>query len=235
MVDPARAETQALPFAPGVVLANRYELQAFVGEGGMGTVFRALDRELDEIVALKVLHREGAGDAAALTRFRREVKLARRVTHRNVARTFDLAIHEGTRFLTMELVGGSPLGRHADRAKMGVGEILRIAAEIGHGLAAAHAAGVVHRDLKPDNVLVDQERVVLTDFGIARVADGGVEVMKTGAIVGSPRTWRPSSSRTARSTVAPTSTRSASSSSSSSRGSCRSREKLRSRWRRRAS
>ncbi len=191
MVDPASAATQALPFSLGSVLADRYELQLLLGEGGMGTVFRALDRELDERVALKVLHPEIARDRAALTRFRREVKLARRVTHRNVARTFDLGSHEGTRFLTMELVEGDSLGRVTAR-QPGIGEILRLAAEVGRGLAAAHAVGVVHRDLKPENVLVTEDRVVLTDFGIARIADdGGVEVMRTGTVVGTPAYMAP--------------------------------------------
>ncbi len=191
MSDPASAPTQALPYSVGTVLADRYELEAMLGEGGMGTVFRALDRELDDRVALKILHTEVAADKASLTRFRREVKLARRVTHRNVARTFDLGVHGVVRFLTMELVGGRSLGRCASEGPISLVETLRVASEISHGLTAAHAAGVVHRDLKPDNVLVTDDRVVLTDFGIARVADGGIEVMRTGAVVGTPAYMAP--------------------------------------------
>ncbi|CAN5522765.1 hypothetical protein BH09MYX1_BH09MYX1_15370 [soil metagenome] len=190
MNDPASAPTVALLHV-GSVLADRYELQAMLGEGGMGAVFRGHDRELDELVAVKILHTEFAKDVASLTRFRREVKLARRVTHKNVARTFDLGVHDDVRFLTMELVAGPSLGRRAAEAPLQLAEILRVVAEIGHGLAAAHAAGVVHRDLKPDNVLVTEDRVVLTDFGIARVADGGIEVMRTGSVIGTPAYMAP--------------------------------------------
>ncbi len=194
----ALAATQALPLALGRVLADRYELRAMLGEGGMGAVFRAYDRELDEEIALKVLHLEAANDAAALTRFRREVKLARRVTHRNVARTFDLGAQAGeggapVRFLTMELIAGESLGALERRARVPLPEVLRIAGEIARGLSAAHVVGVVHRDLKPDNVMLCDERVVLTDFGIARFADGGAgpELMRTGMIVGTPAYMAP--------------------------------------------
>jgi hypothetical protein len=195
MPDVALAATQTIPFSIGTVLADRYELRGLLGEGGMGTVFRAYDRELDEEVALKILHLEAANDHATLTRFRREVKLARRVTHRNVARTFDLGIHRGdggsARFLTMELIEGKSLGVHAARGAMHLPEALRISAEIARGLAVAHVVGVVHRDLKPDNVMVSDERVVITDFGIARVADGGADVMRTGMVVGTPAYMAP--------------------------------------------
>ena len=166
--DPALAATATLgPFAIGAVLEDRYEIIAPLGEGGMGAVYRAHDRELDEALALKVLRPELSANADALTRFRREVKLARRVTHTNVARTYDLGIHEGTRFLTMELIAGESLGAAAAR-RISLAEALRISYEACLGLRAAHAVGVVHRDLKPDNIMLDGVRVVLTDFGIAR-------------------------------------------------------------------
>jgi serine/threonine-protein kinase len=191
MPDVALAMTQAMPFSIGSILAGRYELKSLLGEGGMGAVFRAYDRELDEDVALKILHVSVAGDTAALTRFRREVKLARRVTHRNVARTFDLGTHEGLRFLTMELIAGESVSQAARRARLALPEVLRIGAEIARGLASAHVVGVVHRDLKPDNVMLAEDRVVLTDFGIARVADGSAEVLRTGMIVGTPAYMAP--------------------------------------------
>jgi eukaryotic-like serine/threonine-protein kinase len=192
MADAALARTQAITLSIGSVIADRYELRALLGEGGMGAVFRAYDRELDEDVALKVLHSEVAGDVAALTRFRREVKLARRVTHKNVARTFDLGAHDGVRFLTMELILGEALSARARREKIALPEILRVAAEIARGLAEAHVVGVVHRDLKPDNVMLGDDRVVLTDFGIARVADDrGAADMRTGMIVGTPAYMAP--------------------------------------------
>lgn len=203
--DLASAATVLLParLRPGAVFADRYEVLAPLGEGGMGAVFRVLDRELREEIALKVLHAELEGTPGALERFRREVKLARRVTHPNVARTFDLGSHAGVRYLTMELVHGEPLSRRwgsGRRAPMS--EALRVAAEIARGLAAAHAVGVVHRDLKPDNVLLSRvkpsdpvERVVLTDFGIARAAHdalGAVDhATRTAALIGTPAYMAP--------------------------------------------
>lgn len=169
--------------AIGGVIADRYELRGILGEGGMGTVYLALDRELDEEIALKILRPEMAATPDALVRFRREVKLARRVTHPNVARTYDLGEHEGVRFLTMERIDGHSL---RDAKDLSLPEILRVAWEITQGLAAAHAVGVVHRDLKPDNIMLTGERVVLTDFGIARSEDPGGSLRTSGSVVGTP-------------------------------------------------
>lgn len=172
-----------------VVLAERYELSGVLGVGGMGTVYRARDRELDEMVALKVLRRELVAQPGMVERFRREVKLARRVTHRNVARVFDIGEHQGEKFITMELVEGESLGaRLARESRLPIGEVVALALAIVEGLGAAHTASVVHRDLKPDNVLVDHDgRVVLTDFGIARaVAFAGQASRTLGFVVGTP-------------------------------------------------
>src|SRR6267154_6506507 len=151
---------------PDELIAGRYRIVRWLGGGGMGRVYEAVDTELDERIALKVL-RSGLSDDA-IERFRREVKLTRRIQHRNVARMFDIGEHAGERFLTMELVDGEALkvGKHA----MPWAQLRPIAEQLCAGLAAAHAAGVVHRDLKPDNVLIERgsERAVITDFGIAR-------------------------------------------------------------------
>ena len=175
------------------VVAGRYEILGFVGSGGMGTVYRARDRELDEIVALKIMRGELSYDPQALARFRREVKLARRVTHRNVARTFDIGEHAGMVFLTMELVGGESLAQRLARKKrLPVERALEIALEIARGLSAAHAAGVVHRDLKPDNVLLSPEgRVVVTDFGIAFAEDALARESGFRRLVGTPAYMAP--------------------------------------------
>ncbi|MCB9596081.1 MAG: protein kinase [Sandaracinaceae bacterium] len=168
--DSGVASVDATMDAAGTVLAGRYELLGLLGVGGMGAVYRAHDAELDDEVALKMLRPAWIESSGALARFRREVKIARRVTHRNVARTFDIGQDGASRFLTMELIDGPSLARRLeDEGALPVDEALRIAREICDGLDAAHAAGVVHRDLKPDNVLLAEDRVVVTDFGIARV------------------------------------------------------------------
>src|SRR5437868_6511635 len=148
------ARTEAAPLtverstetAPALV-GNRYEILGMLGSGGMGTVYRARDRELDEVVALKVLKAELAATSGMLERFRREVKLARRVTHKNVARTFDIGEHEGERFLTMEYVEGQPLSTAAP-GRIGPARAVAICRELCAGLVASHDARVVHGDLK---------------------------------------------------------------------------------------
>ena len=176
------------------LLAQRYELLGLVGSGGMGTVYRAHDRELDEVIALKVLRHEIVDAPGIIERFRTEVKLARRVTHRNVARVFDIGEHEGERFLTMELVEGESLS--ATLAREGALDLERAAgiiAAVAAGLASAHGAGVVHLDLKPDNVLLARDgRVVITDFGIAHaIQDAGAEASNLGALFVTPAYMAP--------------------------------------------
>ncbi|MFO0590559.1 MAG: protein kinase [Polyangiaceae bacterium] len=192
----ASEELKSGPYSAwlGRIIGERYEVVALLGTGGMGTVFRARDIELEEPVALKVLRRDLIEIPGVVERFRREVKLARRVTHRNVARVFDIGEHEGDRFLTMELVDGEPLGRRLARGLLPFDEALRISLAIAEGLAAAHAAGVVHRDLKPDNVLLANDgRVVITDFGIARTHFDEQDPLRTvgSAAVGTPAYMAP--------------------------------------------
>jgi serine/threonine-protein kinase len=189
-VDPALAPTTNFgPFVAGERIAQRYEITGLLGEGGMGAVYRAHDRVLDEEIALKVLRAELSGSEEALARFIREVKLARRVTHENVARTYDLGSHEHTRFITMELIAGESLSAAAGRG-MSLPDALRVAHEACRGLVAAHAVGVVHRDLKPDNVMLADKRVKLTDFGIAR-ALGVADANTKNAIIGTPAYMAP--------------------------------------------
>jgi TolB-like protein/predicted Ser/Thr protein kinase len=186
-------ETADRIVAGGALVAGRYRILQLLGTGGMGSVYRALDTQLDELVALKTLRRERLQSAGALERFRREMKLARKVTHRGVARAFDIGEHEGEPFLTMELVEGRSLGAALQEGALALGEAARIGEAIAEALSVAHAAGVVHRDLKPDNVLLATDgRVVLTDFGIARALDGA-DAAATGAggIVGTPAYMAP--------------------------------------------
>jgi len=156
--------------ARGEMLGGRYELLGLLGVGGMGSVYRARDIELDEVVALKMIGKELLSSALILERFRQEVKLARRVTHRNVARMFDIGEHEKLKFLTMELIDGESLAVVLERDPiLPVPRLAEIVGAICAGLTAAHEAGVIHRDLKPDNVMIAKDgRVLITDFGIAR-------------------------------------------------------------------
>jgi serine/threonine-protein kinase len=173
------------PGVPSLQALGRYRILALVGSGGMGNVYRALDTELDEVVALKMLRQELSKHEEVVERFRREVKLARRVTHRNIARVYDIGESDGEKFLTMELIDGPSLAeRLADRRALPLAEALELALVICQGLQAAHTAGVVHLDLKPGNVLLERGgRVVITDFGIARAL---AEARLGEAVLGTP-------------------------------------------------
>jgi serine/threonine protein kinase/TolB-like protein len=185
--DPSRPEGVVL--REGSLFAGRYEIEALLGRGGMGSVYRAHDREVDELVALKTLD-VTEDDPKALERFRREVSLARRVTHRNAARTYDLGEYGGRRFLTMEYVEGHTLRRWLARRPRPLAA-LDVALQIAAGLGAAHEAGVIHRDLKPGNIMVEAGgRVVITDFGIARMAEEQGRA-QTGGLVGTPAYMAP--------------------------------------------
>ena len=157
---------------PGAIFGNRYEVIRTLGKGGMGAVYLARDLEVDRSVALKVIRPELAGDPEILRRFRQELILAREVTHPNVVRIFDLGNMGGVRFISMEFVEGRQLSAILEeRTKLPPKEAAEIMLKICRGLAAAHAEGVVHRDLKPQNIMVDQDgRVVVMDFGLARTA-----------------------------------------------------------------
>jgi len=181
--------------------AGRYQIEREVGRGGMGTVYRALDVMVGDVVALKVLDKTVTGGSDQMEWFRREVRLARRITHPNVARTHDMGEQAGAHYITMEFVEGTTL-QDLLRAREGDGgegeskrrrqaqepaRAARIALAVCEGLAAAHAAGVVHRDLKPANVLIDRGgRVVLTDFGIARAISDEGAGGRTMGVVGTP-------------------------------------------------
>jgi TolB-like protein len=171
------------------LVAGRYRIVRWLGAGGMGRVYEAFDTELGERVALKVL-RGGLTDDA-IERFRREVKLTRRIRHRNVARMHDIGEHDLDKFLTMELIDGAPLAHELGSA-MAWPRLRGIATQLCAGLAAAHDAGVIHRDLKPDNVMIERgtDRAVIMDFGIARSGDE-VSVTQVGALIGTPRYMAP--------------------------------------------
>ena len=189
--------------APGDQLGERYTIQRLIARGGMGEVYEAFDRELQERVALKTIRSELAASVALAERFRREIQLARRVTHPNVCRLFDLGSAEGPRgpvsFLTMELLDGESLADRLHRTgAIDATEAMPIVRQVAAGLDAAHRAGVIHRDFKSGNVLLvpegDGVRAVVTDFGLARqaVADDAHSItMSGGGLVGSPAYMAP--------------------------------------------
>ena len=182
-LDPAALPTPTLK--PGVVLAGRYEILQMLGEGGMGAVYKARDVSLDRLVALKVIRPELAGNPAILQRFKQELILARKVTHRNVIRIYDLGEDLGMKFITMEFVEGEDLHRILEaRGKLPANEAVNIMQQVLRALGAAHAEGVVHRDLKPQNIMRDSAgRILVMDFGLARTVES-TGMTQTGAIVG---------------------------------------------------
>ena len=177
---------------PGHVLGGRYEILELLGQGGMGAVYKARDREVDRLVALKVIRPELAGHPDVLRRFKQELILARQVTHKNVIRIFDLGEAEGAKFISMEYIEGRDLKSiHAERGKLQPEEAAEIIEQVCRALDAAHAEGVIHRDLKPQNIMVDKHgRVVVMDFGIARSRELS-GLTQTGDLVGTPEYMSP--------------------------------------------
>jgi predicted Ser/Thr protein kinase len=180
------------PLAPGMVLANRYEIGPQLGKGGMGVVYRAHDRLLSETVAIKVL-RADAQDTAEMTgRFLAEIKLARSVSHRNVCRIHEYGEDRGLRYISMAYVDGQDLKHVIARKPLAVDEAFRIAIAVAEGLDAIHEEGIVHRDLKPQNVMIDARGLPrLMDFGIAKQADVTSGLTEAGRIVGTPEYMSP--------------------------------------------
>jgi eukaryotic-like serine/threonine-protein kinase len=174
-----------LMFQPGTVLAGRYRILRILGEGGMGAVYQARDQELERVIALKVIRPELAGNASILQRFKQELILARHVTHKNVVRIYDLGEADGVKFITMEYVDGEDLRSLLRRqVKLPPGEAVEIVIQICRALDCAHTEGVIHRDLKPQNVMRDpQGRIVVMDFGLARSLESP-GMTQTGALVG---------------------------------------------------
>ncbi len=176
----------------GKIFAERYEVIEELGKGGMGSVYRVFDRKVQEEVALKLLKSVIAGDKSIIDRFRNELKLARKISHRNVCRMYDLGEEEGSHFITMEYVRGEDLKHSIARmGPLSIGKAISIAKQVCHGLAEAHRSGVIHRDLKPQNIMIDRKgNSRIMDFGIASsVKTRGI----TGydAIIGTPEYMSP--------------------------------------------
>ena len=167
----SRDSRSAGRFAPGVLIASRYQIVALLGRGGMGEVYRADDLSLGQQVALKFLP-AAVNDEATLERFRNEVRISRRISHPNVCRVFDIGQADGLTFFSMEYVDGEDLASLLRRiGRLPGDKALEMARKICAGLAAAHDKGVLHRDLKPANIMLDgRGEVLITDFGLAGIA-----------------------------------------------------------------
>ena len=177
----------------GQRFAERYEILAVVGEGGMGTVYRVKDLELGEDVAIKTLRPEFVSNPTLLERFKTEIRLARRITHRNVVRTHDFGDWHGIYYLSMEYVEGLTVRELIDmRGRLTVPSALAIGTQLAASLAVAHEQGVIHRDIKPQNLLLDAQGILkVMDFGVARLAERASTLTEAGLVVGTPAYMAP--------------------------------------------
>ncbi len=191
---PRREHATLAEIAPGKVIGDRFEILSTLGAGGMGVVYKVRDRELDDLVALKMLKRDVWGDRDLLERLKSELKLARKITHPNVLRTFDFGDVDGIPFITMEYVRGITL-RYllSQTGSLPYSAGLRLARQLCRGLGAAHDVGVLHRDIKPENLIVEPNgNAKLMDFGIARpLARMDEGQTQPGTVVGTPQYLAP--------------------------------------------
>jgi TolB-like protein/Flp pilus assembly protein TadD/tRNA A-37 threonylcarbamoyl transferase component Bud32 len=185
-------QTAVKELTTGTTFAGRYQVIEELGKGGMGKVYKVLDTKIQERVALKLIKPEVASDRETIERFNNELKLARRIAHRNVCKMFDLGDAEGAHFITMEYVPGEDLKKLIRMSgQLGVGTSISIAKQVCEGLAEAHRLGVIHRDLKPQNIMVDEDgHARIMDFGIARSlkAKG---ITGAGVMIGTPEYMSP--------------------------------------------
>jgi tetratricopeptide (TPR) repeat protein/predicted Ser/Thr protein kinase len=182
---PVLAQSSTPVLQTGDVLGGRYEILQLLGEGGMGAVYKAMDRELNRPVALKLIRPQLAANPSILARFKQELLLAHQVTHKNVIRIYDLGDADGVKFISMEYVEGVDLrALIQEKRKFSPEEAVQITEQICLALQATHNVGVIHRDLKPQNIMRDQSgRILLMDFGLARTVEGD-GMTQTGALVG---------------------------------------------------
>jgi len=185
-------ETPVVTLTRGTLFAGRYEIIEELGKGGMGAVYRVEDTKAREEIALKLIKPEIAAEGKTLERFRNELTTARKISHRNVCRMFDLGESEGTHYITMEYVSGEDLKSLTARiGQVPIGKALDIGSQICEGLSEAHRLGIIHRDLKPGNIMVDKAgNAKIMDFGIARSGEPG-KVTGTGVVIGTPEYMSP--------------------------------------------
>jgi serine/threonine protein kinase/Tfp pilus assembly protein PilF len=185
-------ETSKEELTTGSIFAGRYQIIEVLGKGGMGKVYKAIDKKLNEEVALKLIKPEIASDKKTLERFNNELKFARKIAHKNVGRMYELMEEKGTHFITMEYVPGQDLrGLIRQTRQLTVGTAVSIAKQVCEGLTEAHRLGVIHRDLKPQNIMIDKEGMArIMDFGIARSVSGK-SITGAGVMIGTPEYMSP--------------------------------------------
>ena len=185
-------ETKGEGFTRGTIFAERYEIIESLGTGGMGKVYRVYDNRIKEEIALKILKPEIAANIKTIERFSNEIRLSRKITHKNVCRMHDLNEHENGQYITMEYVPGEDLKSFIKRVgQLPPKKAIIIGKQICQGLAEAHALGVIHRDLKPQNIMIDKSgNAKIMDFGIARSLKAG-GITGEGTIIGTPEYMSP--------------------------------------------
>ena len=189
-----RTVTASRALGAGAIFAGRYQITGELGAGGMGVVYKATDSQLGETIAIKTLRSDFlSSDPNALERFRSEIKLARKISSRNVVRTHDIGEAEGVHYITMEFVNGTSLQDILlKRKKMPAAAVVSIGKQLARALQVAHEEGVIHRDIKPQNILVQPDGVLkVMDFGIARLTERPKGMTKTGMVVGTPEYMSP--------------------------------------------
>ncbi len=176
----------------GSIFARRYQIIEEIGRGGMGTVYKVVDKEINEKIAIKVLKPEISSDEKTIERFRNELKLTRKISHQNVCRMYDIVNEWGVYFITMEYISGEDLKSTILRlGQVSVGKTLLIVKQICKGLAEAHRLGVVHRDLKPHNIIIDRGgEARIMDFGIAQ-SRKTAGITEAGVLIGTPEYMSP--------------------------------------------
>ena len=193
----ARLPSWARTLSSGTLVASRYRIEKRLGGGGMGEVYEAVDLLSTEHVALKTIHPTIDLEGTIAARFVREMQVARKVTHRNVCRIFDLGMHDKAPFITMELLVGETLSARLARGMIDLETARSVAVQLALALSAAHEVGIIHRDLKPANVMLVElpaggVRAVVTDFGLARpMISGGDDLTAAGAVLGTPSYMAP--------------------------------------------
>src|SRR5215207_10495543 len=183
------SQTEALRERVAAALRHQYRIEDEIGRGGMAVVYRARDLRLERLVAIKVLPPELAHDPALGVRFTREAQTSAQLAHAHIVPIYDVGERDGIAWFVMALVTGGNLGAHLMREpKQPLDEVRRILCETADALAYAHLRGVIHRDIKPDNILLDRQtgRAMVTDFGIAWAMETGARLTATGIAVGTP-------------------------------------------------